>query len=84
MEHTGGSKPRPYTRSKVVSPQNQAKHLYEYTLEERAKMGRYGTKNCPSKVTKHFFLLLDGKLTCSLCCSGYVINFLVEGPNCQI
>ena len=37
----------------------------EYTLEERAKMGRYGTKNGLSKVNKHFSfsLLLDGKLT---------------------
>ena len=39
----------------------------EYTLEERAKMGSYGTKNGSSKVTKHFSfsLLLDGKLTCT-------------------
>ena len=26
----------------------------EYTPEERAKMGRYGTENGPFKVTKHF------------------------------
>ena len=45
----------------------------EYILEERAKMRRYGAENSPSKVTEHFSLLLDGKLICSLCCSGYVI-----------
>ena len=33
----------------------------EYTPEERAKMGRYGAKNGPSKITKHFSLLSDGK-----------------------
>ena len=76
MACAGGSKAWPYTCSKVVSPQIQAKHLNEYTPEERAKMGRHGTENCPSKVTKHFFLLLDGKLTRSLCCSGYVIFWL--------
>jgi len=38
----------------------------EYTLEDRAKMGRYGAENGPSKVTKHFSLLLDGKLTCNM------------------
>jgi len=48
----------------------------EYTPEERAKMGRYGAENSPSKVTKHFSLLLDGKLTCSLHLSGYVIFWL--------
>ena len=36
----------------------------EYTPEKRMKMGRYGTDNGPSKVTKHFSLLLDGKLIC--------------------
>ena len=39
-------------------------------------MGSYGAKNGPSKVTKHFSLLLDGKLACTLCCSGYVIFWL--------
>jgi len=39
-------------------------------------MGRYGAENSPSKVTKHFSLLLDGKLTCSLHLSGYVIFWL--------
>ena len=29
----------------------------EYTPEEREKMGRFGAKNGPSKVTKHFSLL---------------------------
>lgn len=45
----------------------------KYTLEEREKMGRYGAKNSLSRVTKHFFLLLDGQLTCSLRHSGYAI-----------
>ena len=39
-------------------------------------MGRYGGENSPYKVTKHFSLLLDGKLTCSLHHSGYVIFWL--------
>ena len=39
-------------------------------------MGRYGAENGPSKVTKHFSLLLDGKLTCTLRRSGYVIFWL--------
>ena len=29
----------------------------EYTPEERAKIGRYGAENGPSKVTKHSSLL---------------------------
>jgi len=37
----GGSKPWPYTRSKVVSPQNQAKCLH---TRGEAKMGRYSTE----------------------------------------
>ena len=41
-------------------------------------MGRYGAENSPYKVIKHFCLLLDGKQSCSLRRSGYVI-FLVEG-----
>jgi len=39
-------------------------------------MGRYGAKNGWSKVTKHFSLLLDGKLTFSLRRSGYIIFWL--------
>jgi len=39
-------------------------------------MGRYGTENSLFKVTKHFSLLLDGKLICTLRCSGYVIFWL--------
>ena len=36
----------------------------EYTLEERAKKGRYGPKNGPAEVATHFShdQLLDGKL----------------------
>jgi len=70
-----------HTCSKAVSPRNQAKYN-EYTPEERAKMVRYGAINGPSKVTKHFSLLLDGKLTCRLCCRHVI--FLVEGLNLQI
>ena len=44
---------------------NKALKYNEYTLQ-RVKMGRYGGENSPYKVTKHFSLLLDGKLTCSL------------------
>ena len=49
----------------------------EYTLGEKAKMGRYGTKNGSSKVTKHFSfsLPLDGKLTCT-CRLSYIIFWL--------
>ena len=36
----------------------------QYTLEERAKMGRRGAEGNLSKVTGHFSLLLIGKLTC--------------------
>ena len=61
------------TSSEAVSPQNRVKYYNKYTLEERVKMGWYGAKNSPSKLTKCFSLLLDGKLTCSLCCCGYVI-----------
>ena len=57
------------TNHAPTQTQNQAK-CNEYTKEERVKMGRYGAENGPSKVTKHFSLLLDSKLTC---CSGYVI-----------
>ena len=39
-------------------------------------MGRYSAENGPFKVTKHFSLLLDGKLTCSLRRSGYIIFWL--------
>ena len=48
------------------------------------KMGRYGTKNGSSKVTKHFSfsLLLDGKLTCT--CRLRRTPFLVEGLNGQV
>jgi len=45
----------------------------EYTPGERVKMGSMVLKTGPYKVTKHFFLLLADKLTCSLHCSGYVI-----------
>jgi len=46
-------------------------------------MGRYGMENGLPKLTKfHYSLLLDGKLTYSLCRSGYVT--LVEGTNHQI
>ena len=38
----------------------------EYTPKERAKMGRYGTENRPSKVNRHFSQLVDGKLPHSL------------------
>jgi len=62
----GRSNPQPYTCSKVVSPRNQAKHLNEYTLEERAKVGRYGAENGSSKVMKHFPLLLEDILTCNM------------------
>jgi len=36
----------------------------KYTLEERVKMGRYGTENGLDKVAiyRHFSQLLDGKL----------------------
>ena len=44
----------------------------QYTLEERVKMGRCGAKSDLSKVTRHFSLLLVGKLTCSLHHSGYI------------
>jgi len=37
-----------------------------YTPEEWAKTGRYDAVKGPSKVTKHFSVLLDGKPTCSL------------------
>ena len=64
-----------------LTSNDQASGTYnEYTPEERAKMGRYGAENSPYKVIKHFCLLLDGKLTCSLRRSGYVI-FWVEGTN---
>jgi len=33
-------------------------------------MGKYGTEKGPSKVTRHFSHLIDGKLPCSLFCSG--------------
>ena len=60
----------------------------EYMLEEKAKIGRYGAKNGLSKVTKHFSLLLDGKLTCSLRHSGYIIFWLrdriAKFKTCQI
>jgi len=52
------------------------------------KMGRYGAENGSSKVTEHFSLLLDGKLTCSLHHSGYVIFLLRDRitklKTCQI
>jgi len=31
-------------------------------LEERVKMGRYGSENSPAKAAGHFSQLLDGKL----------------------
>jgi len=51
------------TCSKTVSPRSQVKHN-KYTLEERVKMGRYGTENGLDKVAiyRHFSQLLDGKL----------------------
>jgi len=55
----------------------------QYTMEERAKMGRCGAESDLSKVTRHFFLLVVGKLTCSLHHSGYIL-FFVEGSNRQI
>ena len=56
---------------------NQFPALYnENTPEERVKMGRYGAEDSPSKFTRHFSLLLDGKLTCRLRHSGYVIFWL--------
>ena len=54
----GRSKPRPAhapTCSNAVSPQSQVKEN-EYTPKERAKTGRYGTENGPSKVNRHFSL----------------------------
>jgi len=54
----------------------------QYTLEERVKMGRCGAESNLSKVTRHFSLLLVGKLTCSFRHSGYI--FFGWGSNCQI
>ena len=45
-------------------------------------MERYGAENGPSKVMKHFSLLLDDKLTCNTLL--WLRHFLVEGPNRQI
>ena len=63
----------------MLGEQTEALHMFQggatskkgvgtynkYTLEERVKMGRHGAGNGPSKVMKHFSLLLDGKLTCN-------------------
>ena len=58
--------------SSLTSKPSKVRTSYnEYIPEKRARMGRYGAKNCLSKVTKHFPLLSDGKLTCSLRWSGY-------------
>ena len=74
MGHAAGSKPRPYMlQGSLTSKSSKILTYNECILEERAKMGRYGTKNGLSKAAKHFSLLSDGKLTCSLCCSGYII-----------
>ena len=35
---------------------------YEYTLKDRAKIGRYGAENGPAKAASHFSQHLDGKL----------------------
>lgn len=54
----------------------------EYTLEDRAKMGRHGAENGPAKAARHFPQLLDGKLH-----DAYVMvvtSFLAKGLNCQI
>ena len=66
---SGGSKPWLYL---LVLPQRQAKYN-ECTLEERVKVGGYGTENSPAKVARHFCERLDCKLSRGLCCSGYVI-----------
>jgi len=86
MGHAAGSKPRPYMlQGSLTSKPSKILTYNECIPEERAKMGRYGTENGLSKVAKHFSLLLDGKLTCSVCYSGYIIFWLrTELPNLKI
>lgn len=36
-------------------------------------MGRYGADNALAKAARHFSQVLDGKLSSSLRCSGYII-----------
>jgi len=53
-----------YHTSTKRKQETKQSNFSEYTPEERMKMGRYIAENVPSKVTIHFSLLLDGKLTC--------------------
>ena len=50
------------------------------TMSTHRRRGRrwkgMAPQNGPSRVTKHLSLLLDGKLTCRLRCSDYVIFWL--------
>ena len=46
--HSGGSKPW------SCMFQGYLTSYSEYTTKERAKMGRYGTKNGPAKAARHF------------------------------
>jgi len=61
----------------ALLPQRQAKYN-KYTLEERVKVGGYGTGNSPAKVARHFCQLLDCKLSRGLRCSGYVVFWLKD------
>jgi len=54
----------------------------ECTPEERAKRGRYGAENGPSKVARHFLSLQMA--SCHVAYVEVVTPFLVEGPNHQI
>ena len=65
--------PQKKTCSKAVSPQNQAKHLLRVHTGGEGKNGKVWHRNSPSKATNNFPLLLDGKLTRELHCSGFVI-----------
>ena len=74
MSSALGSKPWLYL---LISPQRQAKYN-KYTLEERVKVGGYGTENGPAKVARHFCQLLDCKLSWGLRCSGCVLFWLKD------
>ena len=69
-----------------LSPQNQQIAYSEYTLEERAKMGRYGTiKRLVQGYQTLLFLSAFIWQVDMYVHVGYIVHhFLVEGPNSQV
>ena len=58
MRHAGGEQPYMLQGSLSSKPSK----VQEVHTGGEGEGGRYGAKNSPSKVAKHFSLLLDGKL----------------------